>query len=285
MSTRTAGPVELLVSGCPFCEGPAFDGDGNLYIVNWDTSQILRVTPKAKIGEIHRTGGIPAGLAFHPDGALWIADEGDDLHAVLRLEAGGQQTVMVDSYEGQPLNGANDLLFDRFGTCYFSDPWGSGPDNPIGGFYRLFSDGRLEQIATGLKFPNGVALSADETAVFLAETIEHRIHRYPIYGGGDVGEGAVWYAGDDDFNPDGMAFDAEGYLHVAVYGGSRVDVFDPDGSPAESIPIPGPNVTNCAFGGPDNRTLVVTEIETESVYRVEMTVPGQPLNDGRRMSS
>lgn len=281
MTTRTASPVELLVSGCPFCEGPAFHRDGNLCIVNWDTSQIMCVTPKREIGEIHRTGGIPAGLAFHPDGALWIADEGDDLHGVLRVNAVGEQTVMVDSYEGKPLNGANDLVFDRFGTCYFSDPWGSGPDTPTGAFYRLFSDGRLEQLGSGLKFPNGVALNADETAVFLAETHAHRIMRFPIYGGGDIGEGAAWLDGDESFTPDGMAFDAEGYLHVAVFGGARVDVYDPDGRAVEAISIPGPNVTNCAFGGPDNRTLVVTEIETESVYRVEMTVPGQPLNDGR----
>ena len=281
MTTRTAGPVELLVSGCPFCEGPAFDRDGNLYIVSWESSQILRVTPKRKISEVHRTGGIPAGLAFHPDGSLWIADEGEDLHGLLRLGADGEQTIMSSSYEGEPLNGANDLVFDRFGTCYFSDPWGSGPDNPVGAFYRRFSDGRLERIDSGLKFPNGVALNADETSVYLAETYEHRILRYPIYGGDDVGDRSVWYGGDETFNPDGMAFDAEGYLHTAVYGGSRVAVLDPEGHEVESIAIPGPNVTNCAFGGPDNKTLVVTEIETESVYRVEMVVPGQPLNDGR----
>ncbi len=281
MPSRTAGPVELLVAGCPFCEGPAFDRDGNLCLVNWDTSQIRCLTPAGGLDEIHRTGGIPAGLAFHPDGSLWIADEGESLHGLLRLTADGEQTVMADEYDGQPLNGANDLVFDRFGTCYFSDPWGSGPDKPTGAFYRRFSDGRLERLDTGLKFSNGVALDAEETAVYLAETYEHRILRYPIYGGGDVGDRSVWYAGDESFKPDGMAFDADGYLHVAVYGASRIDILDPDVAVVEAIPIPGPNVTNCAFGGPDNRTLVVTEIETESVYRVEMTTAGLPLNDGR----
>src|SRR5918993_5139361 len=160
------GPsLTALISGYDSPEGPAFDRDGNLYFVNWLSSSIVRLTPDGIASEFFKTGGIPAGLAFNRDGSLYVADEGDDIHGVLRI-ADGQATIVVNSYEGQPLNGANDLVFDRDGILYFSDPWRSSAENPIGGFYRHFPDGTLELLDYGLAFPNGVALSADGTAVF-----------------------------------------------------------------------------------------------------------------------
>jgi gluconolactonase len=78
-----------------------------------------------------------------------------------------------------------------------------------------------------------------------------------------------------------MAFAASGDLYVAHFGGGRVDVFDATGRSAGAIPVPGAKVTNVAFGGPDNRTLVITEVETGSLYRVQLDVAGQPLFDGR----
>jgi gluconolactonase len=277
--TITAGEVSVLASGFDSPEGPAFDPNGNLYFVNWNSSQIMRRTPQGEVAEIYNTGGIPAGLAFHPDGSLWIADEGPDIHGVIRLDRDGTARVVVNEYEGQPLNGANDLVFDRTGVLYFSDPWGSGPDNPAGGFYRYFPDGRLEQIDTGLKFPNGVAINADETAVYLAETYENRILRYELGRDGSVGSRQVWARTEEPSGPDGMAFDSAGNLLVAHYNKGRVDVFNPDGKQIDAIAVPGNCPTNCAFGGPDGTTLVITEVETASLYTVEMTNAGQQLHD------
>src|SRR5215213_1331420 len=171
--------VTVLISGYDSPEGPAFDRDGNLYFVNWLSSSIVRLTPDGVASEFFNTGGIPAGLAFHADGALYVADEGDAIHGVLRV-ADGRATILANEFEGQSLNGANDLVFDRNGVLYFSDPWQSSAENPVGGFYRLFPDGRLERIDHGLAFPNGVGVSVDGTAVYLAETYHNRILRYPI---------------------------------------------------------------------------------------------------------
>ena len=274
--------MEILVDGFDSLEGPAFDRDANLLFVNWNTTQVMCLTPEGQLAELHRTGGVPAGLAFHPDGSLYIADEGDDLHGLLRLTADGQQEVLVNTYNGQPLNGANDLVFDRNGVVYFSDPWRSSLENPVGGFYRFFPDGRLERLDAGLAFPNGVALNADESFVFLAETRHYCIHRYSINPDGTVGARQEWaHLQERGEGPDGMAFDAEGYLYVAHYGGGCVAVFDPGGKQVDEIAVPGPFVTNCAFGGPDNRTLVITEVSTGSIYRTTAVAPGQPLNDGR----
>ena len=177
--------------------------------------------------------------------------------------------IVVNEYEGRPLNGANDLVIDRNGVIYFSDPWRSSAENPIGGFYRYFPDGRLEQIDTGLAFPNGVALNANESAVYLAETYKTRILRYEIRADGSLGRRESAGQTGDPPGPDGMAFDAEGNLCCAHHDGGRVDIFAPDGERIGEIPIPGAGVTNCAFGGPDRKTLVVTDVTTASLYTVQ----------------
>lgn len=271
------GRMEVVVSGYNSPEGPAFDRYGNLFFVNWLTSSIVRITPDGAGAEFANTGGIPAGLAFHRDGTLYVADEGEQWHGVLRVTPDGQITPWVQAYDGRPLNGANDLVFDSRGVLYFSDPWGSSLEKPIGGFYRAFPDGRLEQIDRGLAFPNGVAVSAGSTAAFLAETQKNRLLRYELRPDGSIGRRDVFARLSGTPGPDGMAFDEEGNLYVAHWGEGRVDVFDPDGKEIDQIKTPGKHTTNCAFGGPDRSTLYITEVETGSVYRARLGVRGQPL--------
>jgi gluconolactonase len=278
---RIASPIETLITGYDSPEGPAFDRDGNLFFVNWLSSSIVKLTPDGQASEHFNTGGIPAGLAFHPDGSLFVADEGVDIHGVMRITTNGEATILANEYDGKPLNGANDLVFDRNGILYFSDPWGSSAENPKGGFYRLFPNGTLEQIDSGLAFPNGVAITADGSAVILAETSRNRLLRYRIGPDGSVGPREHWADFPLPSGPDGMAFDANGDLYVAHFGGSRVEIFDPTGVHVDAIDVPGEKVTNVAFGGDDGKTLVITDVATASLYRVRLTVAGQALYDGR----
>ena len=277
----TTSEAESLVSGYDSPEGPCFSPDGrSLFFVNWLTSSILRVSPDGQASEFTNTGGIPAGLAFDREGTLYVADEGDQWHGVLKVSPDGTIVPWIQEYQGTPLNGANDLVFDAQGVLYFSDPWRSSRENSIGGFYRAFPDGRLEQLDTGLAFPNGVAVAPDGSAVFLAETGHNRVLRYAVSPDGTVGPRTEWAQLEDGPGPDGMAFDADGSLYVAHYGASRVDVLDPSGRVTRHIPIPGLGVTNVAFGGPNGRTVIVTEVETGTVYRLRNPVPGQPLFAG-----
>jgi gluconolactonase len=279
--TRTVSGLETLIGGYDSPEGPAFDREGNLFFVNWLSNSIVKLTPDGQASEFFNTGGIPAGLAFHPDGSLYVADEGENIHGVMRITPDGNASILVDEYLGKPLNGANDLVFDQNGVLYFSDPWGSSAEQPTGSFYRLFPDGTLEQIDTGLAFPNGVALTADGTAVILAETYRNRLLRYPIRSDGSVSPREHWADTPNPPGPDGMAFDANGDLYVAHFSLGTVDVFDPTGTLIDQIAVPGEKPTNVAFGGPDGKTLVITEVTTASLYRVRLNVAGQRLHDGR----
>ncbi|HRA47067.1 MAG TPA: SMP-30/gluconolactonase/LRE family protein [Thermomicrobiales bacterium] len=279
----TPAEPKLLLTGFDSPEGPAFDHDGNLFFVNWLTHQIMKLTPTGELSKFYNTGGIPAGLAFHPDGSLWVADEGDAIHGLLRITPDGVGEIVCNTYHGQPLNGANDLVFDRNGTVYFSDPWGSSETNRIGGFYRRFANGDLEQIDSGLAFPNGVAIDHDGHWVYLAETYTNLILRYPIGTDGAIGAREDFARLEAPFGPDGMAFDAAGILHVAHYGAGRIERIDTDGTLLDPITIPGAGgTTNCAFGGPDLRTLVITDVTSASLFTVAVDTPGQALHDSRR---
>ncbi len=280
--TRVVHPAQVLVANAPWAEGPAFDADGNLYFVNWDASSIMRRTPEGVVSEAFNTGGIPAGLAFAPDGSLWVADEGDRIHGLLRIDlTAGTSEIVVNEYAGRPLNGANDLVFAADGSIFFSDPWQTSLENPVGGFYRLRPDGALDQIDTGLAFPNGVAIDPAGAFVYLAETQRNRILRYEIRTDGTVGSREHWADTPLPSGPDGMCFAENGELYSARFNGWGVDVYGEDGALLEHIDIPGSKTTNCCFGGTENSTLFVTDVETECVYAVELNVRGLPLHDGR----
>ncbi len=276
----TIGVMTVLASGFDTLEGPAFDRHGNLFFVDWERHSILRRSPEGEIREFYNTGGVPAGLAFHPDGSLWVADEGDDIHGLMRITPDGKASIVVNAYQGKPLNGANDLIFDEVGNIYFSDPWRSHAENPIGGFYRYTIDGELQQIDSGLAFPNGVALTHDGQHVILAETYRDRLLRYRIEADGTIGPREVWAETTLPSGGDGMAFAEDGTLYVAHHGAGAVDIFDSHGKQVGSIQVPGAQVTNCAFGGPNRKTLVITECATGSLYSIELDVAGLPLYDG-----
>lgn len=271
---------EPIATGYNSPEGPAFAENGDIYFVNWLNSSIVRLGADGSPQEFANTGGIPAGLAFHRDGTLYCADEGAQIHGVIKIDSHGGISPFVDRYQDRPLKGANDLVFDRHGVLYFSDPWGSSATTPTGGLYRAFPDGRLEQLDTGLAFPNGVALDADESAIFLAETPRNHILRYPISANGAVGASTVFARLSGSPGPDGMAFDAEGRLYVAHHGAGRVVVLNADGREVDSLAVPGRQPTNVAFGGPDFASLIVTEVQTGAVYRTHLGVKGQPLFGG-----
>jgi len=268
--TSRIGNITQYASNVDAPEGPAFDRAGNFYHVDWTISAIIKHTPSGERSEFFNTGGIPAGLAFHPDGSLWVADEGENIHGLLRIEPDGSAArIVVNRYHGQPLNGANDLVFDRAGNLYFSDPWGTSAENPSGGFYRYLPDDELEQVDFGLAFPNGVAIRPDETYIYLAETYRNRILCYEINSDGTVGPREHFADTPTPPGPDGMAFGDNGSLYVAHFGAGVIDVVAPNGEVLRALPSGGPTPTNVAFY---ERSLYITEGKGGSIYRLDIGV-------------
>jgi len=80
--------------------------------------------------------------------------------------------------------------------------------------------------------------------------------------------------------PEGPAFDRAGNLDIAHCNGSRVDIPESQGRQIDHVPVPGASVTNVAFGGPDRRTLVITDVATASLCMTRVEIPGLRLFDG-----
>jgi gluconolactonase len=256
----------------PFTEGPSFDRDGNLFLCMRRDGYVAKVATDGTVSRFFTTGQQPNGSRFHRDGRLFVAEL--RLKQILVAAPDGSVEVFVDACDGRPLLGPNDLVFDRSGVLYFTDPHGSSAANPIGGLCRCTADRRASRIADGIAYPNGLALSTDERVLYVAEMGRHRILRYDLAADGSVGRPDVLAELSGGVGPDGMALDADGNLYVAQHGAGTIAVVSSDGRQLAALPAGGSKPTNCAFHG---ASLYVTEDDSRGVQRLDLGVAGWPL--------
>ena len=240
-------------------------------MVNVASGDITKISPEGQPKTFVNTGGAPNGAKFHANGHLYVADR---QKGIVAISPGGDMRVKLDSYRGKKFNGPNDLIFDSKGNLYFTDPLGSSAENPFGCVYRMSPDGEITCLASKLAFPNGLVLPPGETDLYVAITRKNRILRYVL---NEPVRSTIFCQLSGGWGPDGMALDVAGNLYVAHYGGGHVLVLNPQGELVERIAIGGGHPTNVAFGGPDRKTLYVTEVDTGSVYRFDTDYPGLPL--------
>jgi gluconolactonase len=278
--------ITLYAAGFKHPEGPAFDRKGNLFVVNTETGDISRISPEGTIpgrfgllyGKVEiflNTGGVVNGAKFHPRGDLYVADREK---GIIAISPEGKIRIIVDKYQGKKLNGPNDLIFDYKGNLYFTDPHGASAENPIGCVYRLSTGGEITLIASGLAYPNGLVISPDGRDLLVAITRKNRVMRYLLDAEGRPVRNTIFSQLSGGWGgPDGMAMDVAGNLYIAHWWGGNVLILNPNGEIMERVPVGGMLPTNLAFGGPDRKTLFVTEAETGSVYRFNADYPGLPL--------
>ena len=265
--------------GLNFPEGPAWDGKGNLYVSSCYGGYIAQISADGTKKFIDSTSNPNLkqtnGLAVYKDGSIFACDYG--LGAILKTTPEGKSEIFIDGYDGKRFDRPNDLAFDDKGNLYFTDPKSYGKDKLDGRIFKVVIKSKVVKLlADSLAFPNGIAFSPDGDKIFICESAQNRILTFNVDKDGSLSNRNV-FAELPGGDPDGLAFDIDGNLYAAHFGGGAIYVLSSDGKIKEKIIAPGKKPSNVEFGGDDLRTLFITEDETNSVYSTKVKIPGMPL--------
>lgn len=268
---KASSPVAERFATCHgFLEGAAFDREGNLWVVDLQGGAIYSIDLQGQCVRRGSTGGAPNGARFHPDGRLFIAD--NKLGIVALDTKTMHMTVIANSYAGKPIRSANDLAFDSKGGVYFTDPNGSTATIRTGRVFHVGPDGgRVELVADGLSFPNGITLSPDGNEIRVGQLTDKSILSIPaIDSSAPVKASYVHVRTDGGMGPDGMTTGADGTLYWAQFNGGGVGRADVDGylrAPIRFGSNAGKMVTNVAIR---DGWLYATEASKGEVWRVRI---------------
>lgn len=266
--------------GLNFPEGPAYDGKSSIYLSNCYGGWISKYfdgkvdTFISKANDsllIEKTNG----LSFGKDGKLYVCEYGKG--KILMVSKDSRIEIYADGYKGEKFNRPNDLTFDNNGNLFFTDPK-SYDKNILDGRLFLIDANSKEVILVedSLAFPNGINISPIDGKLYVCESAKQKIVRYTI-----TKENKLVNKQDfvkiPDGDPDGIEFDVNGNLYAAHFGGKAVYVFSPEGKQLQKIETPGSKPTNLEFGDADYKTLYLTEVETNSLYKIRTHFAGKNI--------
>ncbi|MGE0822923.1 MAG: SMP-30/gluconolactonase/LRE family protein [Candidatus Binatia bacterium] len=288
---------QVLTDGLRFPEGPVWAPDGTLYVTEIAGGRITAVAADGTKKTFAETGGAPNGAALGPDGYLYVTNNGGkDAGYIQRIDASGKVEMLYDRCDGQPFQGPNDLVMDAHGGFYFTDP---GPltreGTKFGHFYYARRDGsQVTRMQYLFLLPNGIALTPEGKTLIVLESLTSRVWAIPIESPGvlaqvDAGARAgaprAWPVTallttiPQPSAPDGMCLDEAGNLLICAHNAGVVAVHAADGTAMSHIAVEDRRLTNCCFGGPDFRTLYITESGLGRVVMVPWERAGLRLHD------
>lgn len=284
---------EQLATGFEFTEGPLWHPDGYWLFVDIRRTVIHKLVPGGPAEVYRDNSGGSNGLTFDLQGRL-IVCEGDN-RQMARREPDGNYTPIAQRVDGKRINRPNDVVCRSDGSIYFTDPPGRLTPEELelgyNGVHRIAPDGTVSVATRETEYPNGLAFSPDESVLYVAitrlddhctdekergEVCTHQfIRAFDVAPDGSLSNNRVFanMHSAEDGVPDGMKVDVEGRIFCT--GAEGCWVFDAHGNHLGIIRLPE-IPANCAWGGPDNRTMLFTA--RTSVYSMRMKTPGTPIH-------
>jgi gluconolactonase len=253
--------VETVATGLQFPEGTIFVGD-TLYFVDYGASDVLRLVD-GRVQRVWRQDGCGANGLVQAGGNLFVACY--DSGAVAEITLDGQLVNLIRADDkGLPFSAPNDLAADHDGGIYFS---ASGSASTPGKVYYRSSDGRVREVASDIRYSNGLVVSPDGKRLYLAESEAGRLLAYEIEPDAGLRDrrefidlrAALATPEEPVFTPDGVRMDKAGNVFVALYRGGGFAVFSPEGKLIRAVKLPGAHHSNLAIS-PDGRFVFVTAV-------------------------
>ena len=214
------------------------------------------------------------GIVFDRAGLMYVADYVG--HNVLRIDPATRK-VAVFAHEDR-MHQPNDLAIAPDGTLYASDPdW----KNNTGQVWRIDRGGKVALAAGRMGTTNGIEVGSDGKTLYVNESVQRNVWAFAIGSDGAL-SGKRLVKQFDDHGFDGMRCDVDGNLYVTRYGKGTVVKLSPRGTVLKEIDVLGKSPSNLCFGGPDGRTVYVTEVEHRRVVQFRVDRPGLAWERGRK---
>jgi gluconolactonase len=266
--------VEVVKDGFKGTEGPIALPDGSLVFTENATSELIKIDAAGQTSVFLKDTKEANGLAFDSMGRLIAVQRAPGFARIAVVYPPGKETVITDKFEGKPFDRPNDLVVDKKGGVYFTDP-----DPKV--VYYAAPGGKTIKVAENINRPNGVILSPDERTLYVNDSSGEYLLAFDVQADGSLRNRRNFakYVGvrktDEGFasGADGLAVDSEGRVYTTSNGG--VDVFSPQGQHLGTIPVGipgGRNPQNLAFAGRDKKTLYM--VGRGAAFKVQMLAQG-----------